>query len=237
MLRVDLQTLIRARWQHRVDQQGRSSTTIEQVNGTLPEFDVVFHRIQEMHSITFPGWTATDVAYGRTEWLALVLSWLRGMGQRVINAPTFGKLNGHDDNPWKWIALAIAAGFPVLSMGASTNTRVFPLPQHALEFPALNPWPSGIPLINGRTAGYATTPFVTDFVRVVGDQVLGNVGDLTHERCARLAAVAQLDIVGVQLARERGDSDWRFAGAWAAPALDDPSAVAATALLMERRAL
>lgn len=233
---VDLVELSKARWEHRVDSRGQAETRIDLRHGGASPFDVVFHRIDDFSGLEFRGWSAADRDYGRTEWLALLLSWLQGLGRRAVNRPSSGSLERHAGRPWNWLRVASSIGFATHPMGATTSTRAFPQDPSAVEHQAMAPDPWTTSAAIDRARGYAAPATATSDLVVVGERVFGEADALARENCLRLARAAQTDVLGVRLVRGTGARDWRFVGANAAPRIAQGEVLAALVALLEQRA-
>ncbi len=233
--RATLGALTGARWWHRLQPDGTVSTRLDFGDGDAGEFDVVFNRVEPMLALGFEGWSAADRDYGQTEWLALLLSWLESLGDRVINRPAFGTLNGPADRPWLWLARADTAGLLPHPGGATSSTRTFPPPIGHVERLELLPFHPGDMAGLDRAMGHAAPAATTADVLVIGDTVLGDA-DAAHPACCRLARLSGTDVLAIRLAQMADDPRWRFVAANPAPVVDGGPALAALVALMAARA-
>ncbi len=231
-----LERLAASRWEHRLSPTGKVVTSITFADGESAAADVVFNRMESLSPLHFNGWSEVDAAYGRTEWFALLLSWLESLGDCVINRPAFGNLNGPADRAWMWLARAAAAGLPPHFAGATTSTRRFPPKPTALDHPALLPVVADpFPPIN-RAMGYADPAITTDVI-VIGDAVFGDpAATPAHDGCRRLARAVATDVLSIRLAQGDTDGIWRFVAANPSPVIDGGEPLSALVALLEARA-
>jgi hypothetical protein len=228
--------LAAARWQHAIAARGMVETAVDLGDGTSDAApDVVFNRLHTATTQHFKGWNVTDRQYGQTELLALLLSWLTSLGERVVNKPVGGSLAGPLDKPWLWLARAKAVGLPLHPAGATTSTRRFAPPRDALERHEL--LPAATPFGLNRTAGYSRPAATFIDLLVVGDRIIGaDAASAAHERCLRLARLAQTAVLAVRLSRSFQDSTWQFVAANPAPVIDGGEPLAALMALLTQRA-
>ena len=203
---LDLARLAHAGWQHRVESNGTVATRLHLGGRGDAVFDVVFDRSEPLAALPLRGWSDAERAYGRSEWLALLLSWLRSLGDRVVNRPSLGCLNGPADRAWPWLARAAAAGLVPHPCGATTSSRRLPPPDGALEHPTLRPEASDdAPAGEPRVFAYATPAAAIVDAIVVGDEVFADAAPTARESCLRLAHAAGTDVLAIRLAQMRGD--------------------------------
>ena len=200
---LDLARLAHARWQHRVESDGKVATRLHLGGRDDAVFDVVFDRSEPLAALPFRGWSDAERTYGRSEWLALLLGWLRSLGDRVVNRPSLGCLNGPADRAWPWLARAAAAGLVPHPCGATTSARRLPPPDGALEHPTLRPEASDdAPAGEPRVFAYATPAAAIVDAIVVGDEVFADVAATARESCLRLAHGAGTDVLAIRLAAD-----------------------------------
>lgn len=233
---VSLEQLARGHWAHRLSACGAVETRLDLGGGDIGDFDVVFNRIEAVTALRFDGWCDGDREYGRTEWLALLLSWLESLGEKVINRPAFGSLNGPADRAWRWLGLAAVAGLQPHPAGATTSTRRFPPMQGVLEHPALLAETIEADARIDRAMGYAVAATAIADVIVVGDEVFGDTTEApARDGCRRLAHAAGTEVLGVRLARVKDDPAWRFVAANPSPLIEGGRPLAALIALLDCR--
>ena len=234
---LDLARLAHARWQHRVESDGKVATRLHLGGRDDAVFDVVFDRSEPLAALPFRGWSDAERTYGRSEWLALLLGWLRSLGDRVVNRPSLGCLNGPADRAWPWLARAAAAGLVPHPCGATTSARALSAPDGALEHPALRPEagddaPAGEP----RVFAYATPAAAIVDAIVVGDEVFADAAADGARKLFCASPTARAPTCSRSAcAQTRGDPTWRFVAADPAPVLDAGAPLAALVRLLERR--
>ncbi len=235
--RLDLPTLTAARWTHRLAADGSVTTAIDHNGIDIGAPEIVFNRLEPLTGLAFRGWSAADRGYGQAEWLALLISWLASLGNRVIGAPDGSNLNGPPDRPWPWLAAAAAAGLPPHPSGATSSLRVFPPPRSAQERPELMPLAAGA-MPGDRPAGHTLPAADLCDVTIVGDAVFGAIDPGADVRAAllRLAAASNTLLLAVRLAQSPGDPRWRFVAANAAPVIEAGPPLVALIDLMAARA-
>lgn len=234
---ASIDQLAAARWQHALAAHGMVTTALNLGGGTTDAApDVVFNRLHAATTQHFDGWNVIDRQYGQTELLALLLSWLTSLGDRVVNKPVGGSLAGPLDKPWLWLARARAVGLPLHPAGATTSTRRFAPPRDALERHELLPATTA-PLGLNRTAGYSKPAAALIDLLVVGDRIIGgDAAGPAHAGCLRLAQLAGTAVLAVRLSRLFEDSTWQFVAANAAPVIDGDEPLAALVALLTQRA-
>lgn len=184
-------------WEHRLGADGvRTELTVaggrtirsEEVRGVL-------NRLVAIPDDHLRGAPAAERAYATQELFAFFVSWLNGLGSRVLNRPVPQGLSG----PWlrlsEWLALAARAGL-------STP----PYRRTSRQSPAFGYEPPPV-------AGRLRTVLVVDG-GVVGERVPSSV----EAGCVRLSELAGTAILGVDFGRN-GDERWAFAGATPLPEL------------------
>jgi hypothetical protein len=166
-----------ARWTHTLDPHGAASTVIELPDGRrLIDGDLltVLFRAASIPLPHFLGSSPADRHYATLEFQALVVSWLRSLGPRVVNAVDGASLVGPSWTPRRWLAEARLAGFPVLPSTIATSARLVPGWRGT-------PYEARLPL--GPTAVAANAEAL-----VAGDRIVGTQADRHGVACARLAA-------------------------------------------------
>ncbi len=238
VIRHDIAGLTKARWHQRLAADGAIVTRIETADGDIGACDVVLNRLGSAQALAFPGWSPANRDYGQAEWLALLVSWLIGMGNRVIGAPAGSELCGPANRPWLWMAAAARAGLAVHPGGATTSARQFPPPRGSAERAELLAAAAGAGFVPDRAMGHAAVVAAQCELLLVGDAVFGGVDPGADVRAAALAlAVAQrTPLLTVTLGQAAGDPRWRFVAADAAPVVAEGAPLLALADLMQARA-
>jgi len=136
-----LEELAAARWDHRLGTRGTSTSLRFGDGTTLADFapTLVFNRLEFISTLLFTGMAAADRDYARSEFYALLLSWLASMGDRIVNRATPSGLSGPALRSWQWTARAAEAGLSAYPAAATTNTRRAPPPSGAVPRPELLP--------------------------------------------------------------------------------------------------
>lgn len=101
-----------ARWEHRVDSR-RVSTTLRLADGRRIDcagVGGVLNRLDWLSADGYLGASEVDREYATAELQALVLSWLGGLGPRVLNPPVPPSLGPAWGSSCEWRARALAAG-------------------------------------------------------------------------------------------------------------------------------
>lgn len=236
--RHDLAALARARWEQRLTAAGAVTTRVE-ISGTdVGACETVFNRIEPSLALALPRWSAVDRGYGQAEWLALLISWLASMGQRVVGAPDGSNLSGPLDRAWQWLAAAAAAGLPPHPGGATTSARQFPPPRDAVERAELMPAWGGMAMQRDGPVGHAAPAHAVCELTIVGDAVFGAIdpGAAVRDACVALAVARNAPVLALRLAQIAGDPRWRFVAANATPVIDGGAPLAALVDLMIARA-
>ena len=236
--RLDLAALTAARWTQRLSAAGRVVTMISHGGVDIGTPHVIFNRLEPLTNLAFRGWSAADRAYGQAEWLALLISWLNSLGDRVIGAPDGSNLNGPPDRAWPWLAAAAAAGLPPHHGGATSSIRAFPPPRSAQERPELMPAVVDAALPGDRPAGHTLPAAACCDLTLVGEAIFGAVDPGAGVRAAllRLSAARNAPVLAVRLAQSPGDLAWRFVAANSAPVMEAGPPLWALADLLADRA-
>jgi hypothetical protein len=103
-------------WRHQVTRTG-TRTTCRLGDGRLLDSDAVsgvLNRILWVSADGYLGAGARDREYATTELQALVLSWLEGFGQRVVNRPTPPGAGAPWRHDCEWRARALHAGVRIV---------------------------------------------------------------------------------------------------------------------------
>lgn len=161
------------------------------------------------------GWNDRDDEYGRAEFLALLISWLRSLGSRVIDPPGGNSLLGQSVGEWSERRIAQDCGlvpFPVFTVSRARRA----------------PWrgdsPSG--LSGMRPASELAWPMV------IGSQVFEAPPE-SRAACLRLADKLGADTLKIALAS--GETGWSFVECERLPELENGPRLRALADLVEAR--
>jgi hypothetical protein len=190
-----------ARWVHRLG-AGEASVEIALGDGRTIDSRRVrgaFNRLFAPSPWHVTLLRAEDREYATQEWAALYLSWLYALPGQVINRATPHGLSGQWRHNSEWLWLAAQAGLPTLPL----TLRWQPVADPGSDW--LTPLvPPG-------------TPTRLEFV-VDGWPLDGSLPAAVAEGCRRLAALAGLRLLGVELAATQA-SPWTFVGAQVCPPL------------------
>jgi hypothetical protein len=187
------------RWEHRIGESaprigvelrdGRRITS-ERIRGVLNRLT----HVPTQHLSMLP-----DQEYISQELTAFFMSWLHALPGPVLNRPTAQGLCG----PWRhvseWVQLAAHAGLPTPVYRQGCGDYLDETKTERTLFPR----------------GTQTTTVVLACGRVYGPR---SFGEDIEEGCIRLAALASVSLLGVELARGAGGA-WQFAGATPVPDL------------------
>jgi hypothetical protein len=240
-----LEELAAARWTHRLGPGGTRTDVRFSDNTTLAEFapTLVFNRLEYVPTLLFARMAPADRDYARTEFFALLLSWLASIDEIVVNRATPSGLSGPALRRWQWIARAAEAGLHPYPGAATTNARRSPPPPGVVPRPELLHVRDEAALAQlgfARPLAHAPRPHAVVSLLVLGDAVVGDGA----ERCGADAAVGSIrlaravgaELLTVQLAQVEGDPRWRFLAADARPEVGEESALTALADWVEARA-
>lgn len=158
-----------ARWVHRVSGSGRAATDIDLADGRrFSDTDIaaVLVRSEDTTLPRFARSPPADRDYANAEFRALLVSWLHGLGSRVVNRVDGVGLAGPSWSPRRWLVEAGRAGVGVVATVSATSARLLPewrgTPYDARR-PASSgsPWPgpvgSSAVLAEGRFVGPAAS--------------------------------------------------------------------------------
>ncbi len=219
---VEPSWLAGARWTHALDTSGRAATTIGLPDGRWirdGEVGAVLCRAPAVPQPRFARSPAADRDYASAELGALVVSWLRGLGDRVVNDVDGISPVGPSWAPWRALDEARQAGLPVAPSLVATSGRLVP-GFRGSPYDARRP--------------FATAPReIVDRVVVVGSRAYGGPAADLGPACVRLAERARCRVLEVGFSL--GD-DGRLEAGWvsAVPALTEPPELGAVADLLER---
>jgi len=116
-----------------------------------------------------------ETNYAREELNALVLSWLACIGPAAINRPNPRGIGGAWRSPAEWHVLAARAGLPTAPLRLSSHGAAVPRPIAAKQ------------------------SFIVLGQRVFGGELPPSLAD----GCVRLAALAEVDLLGIELHADR----------------------------------
>jgi hypothetical protein len=186
-------------WEHRVTSNG-AWTRITLADGrTLSTETIqgVLNRLVVVPDAQIARASLADRDYARQELHALYMSWLMAIPGVALNRPTGQGLSGAWRHISEWVALAARAGLP---------TR----PYHQSGAVPLDLWAPA-------TAAQPDDTVVSAIV--IGERVCGSVlAPAIEEACCRLARLAGVGILGVDLA-QASNGDLYFAAASPTPDL------------------
>src|SRR4051812_3197678 len=136
-----LEDLAAARWTHRIGASG-AHTELRFADGTTvsdfaPTF--LFNRLEFTPTLLFTRMAVEDRDYARTEFYALLLSWLASLGHSVVNGPAPSGLSGPALRSWQWMARAASVGLTPYPGAATTSTRRSPAVPDDVPRPDLLP--------------------------------------------------------------------------------------------------
>ncbi|MBA8792417.1 hypothetical protein FHX74_000011 [Friedmanniella endophytica] len=219
-LLVSTDALARAGWEHRVHADGRSSTTVRPArSGAGPEVVIDSDRLR---LVWFRGrhWRLpvgpADADYAWSEFGALLVSWLAGLGDRVVNRPDGQRPSGPSWSAARWRAAAAEASWPVAPRTAATSARLVPGWRGG-------PWQARLPhddLLDDRPTSVRL--LLVDGVPVGSPSWPGRTA-----AGRRLAALSGCRVLGLDL-----DARGRVLGADPVPPLTGRSELAAVAALL-----
>lgn len=221
-----LEDLASARWSYRLGNSEAASRVILADGHALTERpSLVLNRLRFEPGLLFTAMTPVDRDYARTEFLALVMSWLAGLEAVMVNRPTALGLAGPALRPWQWLGAAHEAGLAPYPGRAGNSAR-------RLASGANEPgWASRGDLLRilanpamayvGANRPYALAPSCEETVRIdiIGGEPAASraVDTRTLEACRNLARSVSADILSVILGKPAGEG-WHFLSADPAPA-------------------
>lgn len=210
---VTLGELRRAEWSQRIDESGASQSVVSCVQPT-GVWSIV-NRLGNLAVPGTPGWKPQDDEYGRAEFLALLISWLRSLGSRVIDPPGGNSLLGQSVGEWSERRLAEECGFQSHPVFAASRVK-------------RAPWRGEPPLgLSGtRPVGGIACPLI------VGTKVFGAPEEFRRP-CLSLAGRLGVDTLRVALAS--GQGGWRYVECERLPELCESMALRALGDLAQAR--
>ncbi|MDB5686551.1 MAG: hypothetical protein JWR77_1140 [Rhizorhabdus sp.] len=240
-----LEDLAAAQWCHRLGWAG-VKTDLTFADGTsFAGFapTMILNRLDYDPALLFTRMKVVDRDYARTEFFALLLSWLSGLGRIVVNQVAPSGLSGPMLRPWQWIMMARDAGLPAYPSMAGTSARRSPAPPDGIPRPELMPAthaPALALLGYDRPLTHGPRPAECRDLLVLEGRVIDRAGQPVDPALAaasiRLARAVHAEILTIELARLDGDPTWRFVGADPRPRLLDGAWHEALIAWMEERA-
>jgi hypothetical protein len=181
-------------WEHTIGPAGRAATRIALRDGRTLVDDEVAVLLCRSGSFPMPRFARSGQAdrdYAGAELCALAVSWLRGLGARVVNAADGISTVGPSWSPRRALAEAQRVGLPVAGTSIATSGRLLP------GF-AGSPYAARLP-VEERCGD------PVDEVLVAGREAFGALGARFGTACVALAARARCQLLGVGFCRTRGD--------------------------------
>lgn len=213
-----------ARWVHVLDARGRASTVIDLPDGRRladGEIGAVLCRSASFPMARFTGSAPADRDYATAEFLALVVSWLRGLGDRVVNDVDGVSSIGPTWTGRRALVEAQRAGLPIVTSVVATSGRLVP-GFSGSPYAARMPWT--------EVAG----PPV-EHVLVTGSQAFGRLADRFGAACTTLAERVRCRLLEVSFAIDEaaGADAYRVSSVSPVPALREAWGIEAVARLLE----
>jgi hypothetical protein len=188
------------RWEHRLGRR-EPSVCIDLADGRTVRSDTTFgvlNRLVSEPPLQLHNVRASDRTYAAAEFSAFCLSWLNTFSGPVLNRPTPLGLSGRLRTSTEWAWLADRAALPTLPHRLRSGANDLEVPSR-------------------RTLTHSITPVNT--VIVVGGHAIGTATpDDILEGCARLAALAETALLGVEFA-DGPAHPWTFVRATSLPDL------------------
>jgi hypothetical protein len=194
--RVTVRELRSAVWRHAISQDGEARSSVDCIAPAG-----AYSLINRAGNLTLPGgpgWGAKDDDYARAEFRALLVSWLKSLGSRVIDQPGGNSLAGADGDEWYERRVAVECGFVLHPAYAVTRVKYAPRLCEAARAESV------------VAAGEIAEPLV------VGDSIF-NCPREARELCLELARRLGLDTLRIVITRS--SAEWRFLGCERLPEL------------------
>lgn len=240
-----LEDLAAARWSHRIGWAGVKTDLTFADGSTFAGIapTMILNRLDYEPALLFTRMRPIDRDYARTEFFALLLSWLSGLGRIVVNQVAPSGLSGPALRPWQWITIAREAGLPAYPATASTSARRTPAPADVAPHAELMPG-AAAPALGllgyDRPLAYCPRPAGWRELLVLEDRVIDRTGRPVDAALAaagiRLARAVHAEILTIELAQLDSDPQWRFIGANPRPAAIDGAWHDALTTWLEQRA-
>jgi hypothetical protein len=180
-------------WQHTIGPGGNAATRIALPDGRTLVDDEVAVLLCRSWSVPVPRFARASQAdrdYAGAELRALAVSWLRGLGERVVNAPDGVCLVGPSWSPRRALAEARRVGLPVAATSIATSGRLLP------GFTG-SPYAARLP-VEERGGD------PVEEVLVAGGEAFGALAGRFGPACAALAARARCRLLGVGFCHAAG---------------------------------
>ena len=180
-----------ANWEHAISPAGSVATRIELRDGRRLADDEIAAVLCRSFSLPAPRFARSgqaDRAYAGAELRALAVSWLHGLGDRVVNAVDGVSMTGPSWSPRRAQFEAQRTGLPVAATLTATSGRLLP------GFTG-SPYAAGMPAEDRRADPGLVDP--AGEVLVVGREVFGALADRFGAACVALAARARCRVLEV----------------------------------------
>jgi len=180
-----------ARWEHTISPAGSVATRIELRDGRRLADDEIAAVLCRSFSLPAPRFARSSQAdrdYAGAELRALAVSWLHGLGDRVVNAVDGVSLTGPSWSPRRAQFEARRTGLPVAATLTATSGRLLP------GFTG-SPYAAGMPAEDRRAAPGRDNP--AGEVLIVGREVFGALANQFGAASAALAARARCRVLEV----------------------------------------
>ncbi|OBC13729.1 hypothetical protein A5784_30945 [Mycobacterium sp. 852013-50091_SCH5140682] len=181
-----------AAWTHAVDRGGTATTNIALPGGRRidsTDLAAVLVRSEAVPVPRFAKSSAADRNYAAAEFRALMVSWLRSLGRRVINGVDGMGLTGPSWSPQRWLVEAGRAGLRVADSDRSSCARIVEGWQGS-PYDARRPYRG--PVAQAARAG--------EIAVVTGDLVVADQTGLDAVPYLALASAARCRVLEVELA-------------------------------------
>lgn len=225
---VTMAELLRAkRWSHEsACSKSRNLLTLENDRVIDLNHVVTFNRLPFATAFQFMRSSPEDRQYAFCETQALLLCWLSSLPGPVVNSCDHFGLAGPQFDHFSWLALAHRAGISTKQLSLTSSLRRFPRPH-------LRPAEG---YVLGRFHGELREPSSVEPASLfsIGGQVFGDPDDL-HPAVAKLARLADAEILEIRLSRTTGQERWVFEGADAVPRTLPGATLHALVALLERK--
>jgi len=181
-------------WEHTISSTGRAVTRIALRDGRTLVDDEVAALLCRCYSFPMPRFARSsqaDCDYASAELRALAVSWLRGLGARVVNAVDGVSMTGPSWSPRRALVEAQRVGLPVAATSIATSGRLLPGfvgSPYAARLPAEE--------CSGDSVGE---------VLVAGREAFGALAHRFGAACVALAARARCRVLEVGFCHAAGD--------------------------------
>jgi len=182
-------------WRHHLSDPAAARAVVNGRPVALRDIRGVITRLPWVTEAELPQIVSADRAYVASEMSAFLLFWLAELSCPMLNRPTHGSLNGPCWRPEQWVAHAGRAGLRVRCETRSLRASA----------------PPPLPPQRGEST-----------VTVIGDRCLGRVHGSLLDRSRRLAELANVDLLGIELSSP--DPDAFFVNATVYPEIDSVEA-------------